>query len=224
MHHIIRHAALYSYNVVLSQILMAYSLYLLAVVIIFLLSLPIQAAVALLIVVTSGFPIFFQQKRVGLKGKPFVMYKFRTMITQAEAHKSKYQRLNESHGPTFKIHNDPRFTRVGRILSHIGLDELPQLINVIKGDMAFVGPRPLPISEAKKMKPWMRERERVLPGIISPAILTGKYHQDFNAWMRNDVAYARNKTVWRDAILLIEFIPFVAWLLGREVRRGIEKR
>lgn len=186
--------------------------------------LPILAVTALLIVFTSGFPVIFRQVRVGKNGELFTIYKFRTMVRSAEKKKHELSKQNESDGPVFKIHNDPRFTRIGKVLSHIGLDELPQLINVLRGEMAFVGPRPLPLAEAKKLKPWMRERENVLPGIISPAILTGKYHQDFEAWMRNDVAYTRNKSVWRDASLLVEFVPFVAWLLGREVRRSLEKR
>lgn len=194
------------------------------VVLLFVITLPLQVVIAICIYLSVGAPIIFSQKRVGKNGKPFVMYKFRTMIGSAEKVKLRYRRLNESHGPTFKIYDDPRFTRIGRILSHIGLDELPQLINVLRGEMALVGPRPLPLSEAKKLKSWMRERESVLPGLISPAILTGKYHLDFDAWMRNDVAYTRDKSVWRDTILLVEFIPFVAWLFGREIRRGVEKR
>lgn len=199
-------------------------MYALVIGVLFLFSLPLQLCIAIVLLATSGFPVLFRQVRIGKNGKPFVMYKFRTMVISAEALKRKHDRLNESHGPTFKIYDDPRFTRVGKVLSHTGLDELPQLVNVLCGEMAFVGPRPLPLSEAKKLKPWMRERENVLPGIISPAILTGKYHQDFDAWMKNDVAYTRNKSIWRDMSLLIEFIPFVAWLLGREVRRGMEKR
>lgn len=199
-------------------------LYFIAVVFVGICLLPVLAATALIIAFTSGFPVIFRQVRVGKNGKLFTIYKFRTMVRSAEKKQHQFRRQNESDGPVFKIHNDPRFTRIGKVLSHIGLDELPQIINVLRGEMAFVGPRPLPLSEAKKLQPWMRERESVLPGIISPAILTGKYHLDFDAWMRNDVAYTRDKSVWRDAILLVEFVPFVAWLFGREVRRGIEKR
>ena len=144
-------------------------LYLLAVVAIFLLSLPVQVIIVVLIMLTSGFPIIFRQRRMGKKGQPFVMYKFRTMVRDAEKAKRNYVSLNESVGPVFKIHNDPRFTLIGKILSHTGFDELPQLFNVLRGDMALIGPRPLPVSEAKKLKPWMHARQQIRPGIISPA-------------------------------------------------------
>jgi len=129
---------------------------------------------------------------------------------------------NESSGPTFKIHNDPRFTRIGKFLSHTGLDELPQVFNVLHGDMALIGPRPLPVSEAEKLKPWMQARERVLPGIISPAILTGGYHKNFIAWMKSDVAYAKEKNVYTDMVLLIRMIPFLFGLVWREIIRPLK--
>ncbi len=187
------------------------------IVLVYLVAFPIQAAVAAVIFVTMGAPVFFVQQRVGKNGNVFVMYKFRTMLAQAEKFKKNYHRLNESQGPTFKIRNDPRFTRVGRFLSHTGLDELPQLINVLRGEMALVGPRPLPVSEARKLAPWMRERERVLPGIISPAILTGNYHKNFVAWMKSDVAYAKNKHFWGDFLLSFRFVPFIVRMLFREL-------
>ena len=197
---------------------MVSALYLLAVVAIFLLSLPVQIVIGILIVLTSGFPVVFRQRRIGKNGETFVMYKFRTMVIRAEKHKSSYVHLNESQGPAFKIWNDPRFTRIGAFLSHSGLDELPQLVNVIQGDMALIGPRPLPLSEARKLKPWMRVRERILPGIISPAILTGKYHENFDAWMRSDVRYVQKKNVWGDVELFIRSFSFLAKLFVRSVR------
>ena len=99
------------------------------------------------------------------------------------------------------------------------LDKLPQLYNVIRGDMAFIGPRPLPVTEAKQLKPWMRERERVLPGIISPAVLTGRYHLDFDAWMRSDVAYVKSKSVRTDMVLFARCIPFIGRLFWRAIAR-----
>lgn len=189
--------------------------YRLAVWAIFLFSLPCAITIGLFVVLVSGFPILFRQKRMGKNGKPFIMYKFRTMVPEAEQLQKKYQNRNESQGPAFKINHDPRFTRIGKVLSHTGLDELPQLYNVIRGEMALIGPRPLPVSEAKKLKFWMRERERILPGIISPAILTGTYHKNFDAWMRSDVAYAANKNPWGDLWLFVRFVPFVAKLLVR---------
>lgn len=188
-------------------------IYSLSIVLLFLVTLPLQMIIALVVFVTSGWPVFFRQRRIGKDGKPFVLFKFRTMVVGAEAKRRKLVGQNESRGPTFKMRNDPRFTPFGKVLSHTGLDELPQLINVLRGDMALIGPRPLPLSEAKKLKPWMRERERITPGIISPAILTGIYHQDFDAWMKSDVAYVHNKSVWGDALLLLRFVPFVVKLL-----------
>ena len=139
------------------------------ILVLIVLTLPLLLVVSGLIVVFSGFPIFFYQKRVGKNGAVFTMYKFRTMVGNAEKAKRNYVSLNESVGPAFKIHNDPRFTPIGKILSHTGLDELPQLFNVLRGDMALIGPRPLPVSEAKKLKPWMHARQQIRPGIISPA-------------------------------------------------------
>lgn len=192
-------------------------LYRLVILVLLIALLPLFAMVGIFIIISSGFPILFRQKRIGKNGNVFVMYKFRTMLAQAEKFKKNYHRLNESQGPTFKIRNDPRFTRVGRFLSHTGLDELPQLINVLRGEMALVGPRPLPVSEARKLAPWMRERERVLPGIISPAILTGNYHKNFVAWMKSDVAYAKNKHFWGDFLLSFRFVPFIVRMLFREL-------
>ncbi len=114
-------------------------------------TLPFSVIVAVCIVLFSGPPILFCQKRIGLRGKPFLMYKFRTMDIGAETVKRRMVHLNEADGPVFKIRNDPRFTPIGRFLSHTGLDELPQLINVLKGEMALIGPRPLPVDEAKKL-------------------------------------------------------------------------
>src|SRR3972149_12242560 len=104
--------------------------------------LPIILVVSIFIVLESGMPILFEQRRVGMLGKTFTLYKFRTMRVGAVGNQQKYRGLNEADGPVFKIRNDPRYTRVGKFLSHCALDELPQLINIIKGEMAFVGPRP----------------------------------------------------------------------------------
>ena len=172
-------------------------------------TLPLQVGIAVLVLLTSGWPIVFVQKRVGKNGNVFFLYKFRTMVVNAQHTQAILRHENESDGPVFKIYNDPRFTTVGNFLSHTGLDELPQLINVLQGDMTLIGPRPLPVSEAKKLKPWMKVRERVLPGIISPAILTGSYHKDFNAWMRYDVSYVKEKNPRGDLMLCFEALPFM---------------
>ncbi len=181
-------------------------------------ALPLQILIAVLLVVSSGVPILFVQKRVGKKGRIFVMYKFRTMRPGAAAKQSSLRPLNESDGPTFKIHHDPRFTPIGRFLSHTGLDELPQLWNVLRGEMGLIGPRPLPSAEAAKLAPWMRARHTVAPGIISPAILSGNYHTNFTAWMRSDVAYAKKKNLRTDVLLLVRGIVFLGRLFMGEIR------
>lgn len=192
-------------------------LYTLAIAVLFLFSLPLYLVVAVLIMGTSGWPIVFRQKRIGKHGVSFVMYKFRTMIVGAHAMQAQYSRLNISSGPVFKIPHDPRFTRLGKFLSHTGLDELPQLWNVLRGEMALFGPRPLPVDEAKKLAPWMQKRHEVLPGIISPAILSGKYHENFDAWMRSDVVYAKTKSMQQDTVILCRSIGFLCKLFIRSV-------
>lgn len=189
------------------------------VIILLIVSIPLLLAIGFGIVVSSGFPVFFRQKRVGKDGKVFVLYKFRTMGVGAEKKQNKLQALNEAAGPAFKIRNDPRFTAIGKFLSHTGLDELPQLYNILRGDMVFFGPRPLPVSEAKKLKAWMRKRESVFPGIISPAILSGDYHKNFDAWMKSDVAYARSKSIFRDIRLFFQLMPFVAAMFLKELKK-----
>lgn len=167
--------------------------------------------------VISGFPILFRQQRIGKNGQSFTMYKFRTMVVNAEKLRQKFIRKNESEGPTFKIANDPRFIPLGKFLSHTGLDELPQLFNVIRGEMALIGPRPFPIAEAKKLKLWMRKRHEVLPGIISPAILSGNYHKNFDAWMKSDIAYVKKKNLLGDIRLVGLSIVFLLRLLLSEI-------
>lgn len=194
-----------------------YILYGLFVGVLCIFSLPLMGIISLGLFVTSGFPLIFYQRRTGKNGTSFLMYKFRTMSINAEKLQQKLIRKNESDGPTFKMQHDPRFTRVGRFLSHTGLDELPQLYNVLRGEMALIGPRPLPIKETKKLKPWMRGRQNILPGIISPAILTGTYHKDFDAWMTSDVAYAKQKNILADTRLVCLAIVFLLRLLMREL-------
>lgn len=194
-------------------------IYKILVICIFVFTLPFQVIIGLLVFVFCGFPIFFMQRRIGKDGRPFVMYKFRTMIVNADKLQSKYKSRNISDGPVFKIPNDPRFTRLGKFLSHTGFDELPQIWNVLRGDMAFIGPRPLPESESRKLAPWMRARHNALPGIISPAILSGRYHEDFDAWMRSDVDYVAHKSTRKDMMLACRSVYFLFLLLRAEISR-----
>lgn len=188
---------------------------------IFTASLPVQCIVWMVIALTSGLPIFFRQKRIGLGGKRFTIYKFRTMGVGAEGMQARLYKRNQAQQPVFKIFDDPRFTPVGKFLSHTGLDELPQLYNVLRGDMALIGPRPLPIDEAKKLAPWMHKRHEVLPGIISPAILSGNYHKNFDAWMKSDVAYAKTKKPMKDMQLLVRSVIFLGRLIVVELFRAL---
>lgn len=199
------------------KLLYWYIMYQLFVLFLVAISFPLQGIIGMLIVVSSGLPVLFLQKRIGENGKPFVMYKFRTMKAGAEKKQGSLRRHNEADGPVFKLRNDPRYTAIGKTLAHTGLDEIPQLYNVLRGDMALFGPRPLPPAEAAKLKPWQKKRHDIKPGIISPAILTGTYHQDFDAWMKSDIAYIKEKRFLYDVQLAFRTIKFLARLLVDEI-------
>ncbi len=190
------------------------------IILCFLLAAPIMGGIAFVVAVTSGFPVFFRQKRVGKDGKPFIMYKFRTMVRGSEGKQKNLEKFNEAHGPVFKLYNDPRYTGFGKFLAHIGFDELPQLYNVLRGDMALLGPRPLPVAEERKLAPWQKEREQILPGIISPWILEGYHRTTFDAWMRSDIAYRKNKSFWYDTRLCARMIFYMVSLIGHEIAGG----
>jgi lipopolysaccharide/colanic/teichoic acid biosynthesis glycosyltransferase len=144
--------------------------------------LPVLTGIALVILITSGWPAIFSQQRVGKDKKIFTMYKFRTMYVGAHKDQKKYAKLNESPFPAFKLTNDPRFVGIGKWLSKTGLDELPQLINILKGEMSFIGPRPLPISEAKKLTGSWDFRYQVKPGVLSLWALSDKRHKSLRNW------------------------------------------
>jgi lipopolysaccharide/colanic/teichoic acid biosynthesis glycosyltransferase len=144
---------------------------------------------------------------MGKDKKVFTMYKIRTMVWNAERLKKKYVELNEVDGPAFKIKNDPRFTKFGRALSSTGLDELPQLINIIKGEMAFVGSRPLPVEEALRIPKKYQKRFAVLPGLTSPWVLKGQHNLNFIQWMELDVEYSEKRSrVYDLKVSLLTFI------------------
>lgn len=139
-----------------------------------------------------GYPIIFKQQRTGKNGKSFTIYKFRTMVKNAESLRLRKQKqlakLNYAPQPMFKIGDDPRFIKFGKFLSHTGLDELPQLVNVIKGEMSLVGPRPLPVNEAKSLKTidpdWHKWRHQVKPGLFSLWVLNDKRHHSLQNWKK----------------------------------------
>lgn len=175
--------------------------------IIFLLSIPILiflTFISIFQIFFSGFPVYFIQKRTGMGGIVFDMYKFRTMYRGAEKDQIRYRKLNESDGPVFKIRNDPRYTKFGKVLSRTGLDELPQIINVIKGNMSLVGPRPLPVSEANKLTKKDNLRLSVKPGITSSWIVNGHHKHKFNEWMELDRKYIQKADIVTDIRILLK--------------------
>jgi len=174
---------------------------------------PLFAVIALLIKTTSKGPIIFKQVRCGLGGRGFVFYKFRSMVEDAEAARSQLQHLNEMSGPVFKIGKDPRCTPVGRFLRKFSLDELPQLINILKGDMSFVGPRPPLPREVENYQRWQRRRLRMKPGLTCLWQVRGRNEIDFDEWMKLDLQYIDNWSLLLDVKIALKTIPIV--LLGK---------
>jgi lipopolysaccharide/colanic/teichoic acid biosynthesis glycosyltransferase len=173
------------------------------------LCLPLLAAVAVAVKATSRGPVLFRQWRSGQGGRPFLIYKFRTMVDDAEVRKQDLLALNERDGPAFKIKNDPRVTRVGRLLRAASLDELPQLWNVLKGDMSLVGPRPLPCHETAACARWQRRRLDVTPGLTCIWQVFGRGGVTFAEWIRMDVRYIRSLSLLQDLKLLALTVPAV---------------
>lgn len=164
--------------------------------------LPLLALIALVIRVTSpGAPVVFKQLRTGKGGRRFNMYKFRTMVPQAEELKSKYAHLNELQWPDFKITDDPRITRVGRFLRKTSLDELPQLINILRGEMSLVGPRPTSFGP-ETYKLWHTHRLDVTPGITGLWQVFGRAQLEFDDRLRLDIAYIERASLWLDIHIL----------------------
>jgi lipopolysaccharide/colanic/teichoic acid biosynthesis glycosyltransferase len=165
--------------------------------------------VAALIKLTSRGPIFFKQKRVGLHGKPFEMLKFRSMVINAEELKEKLAALNEQTGPVFKMKNDPRITRIGRFIRKYSIDELPQLLNVLRGEMSVVGPRPPLPKEVEKYAAWQRRRLSVRPGLTCIWQVSGRNQISFEEWMYLDMQYIDNWTLMTDLSLILRTVPVV---------------
>lgn len=174
------------------------------------LSLPL-AIVALLVKFTSPGPILFRQQRSGLNGSPFTIYKFRTMVTHAEQIKHELAAMNEMTGPVFKVTNDPRITPLGKWLRKFSIDELPQLFNVLRGEMSLVGPRPLPVDEIKRINDMAhRRRLSVKPGLTCLWQVSGRNEiKDFDNWVRLDLEYIDNWSLWLDFKILLRTIPAV---------------
>ena len=177
---------------------------------------PLFAAVAVGIKLTSPGPVFFKQRRSGLGGQPFTIFKFRTMCVDAEAKKQALRARSEQDGPAFKLTNDPRVTRIGSILRKTSVDELPQLLNVLKGEMSLVGPRPLPIDESNGCQVWQKRRLDVTPGLTCIWQVEGRSTVSFADWVRMDVKYMRRLTLMHDLMILFRTVPAV--LLRRGAR------
>ena len=184
-----------------------------ALLLLLLFSLPMLCT-ALLIKLTSRGPILFRQQRAGLNGKPFVMLKFRSMMTDAEQRRHELEVLNEMTGPVFKLSNDPRVTPSGRFMRKYRIDEFPQVINVIRGEMSLVGPRPLPLDEVRRFDDLAhRRRLSVKPGLTCLWQVSGRNDvRDFSDWVRLDLEYIDNWSLWLDLKILCRTIPVV--LLG----------
>lgn len=171
---------------------------------------PLFLVTAFLIMITSSGPVFFVQQRVGLNKRRFRLCKFRTMIEGAELKQAELESLNEVEGPVFKIRNDPRITPVGKFLRKTSIDELPQFINVFKGDMSLVGPRPLPVRDYNGFdQDWHRRRFSVRPGITCLWQVNGRNSIPFEQWMKLDMEYIDNWSLWLDLKILAKTIPAV---------------
>lgn len=163
---------------------------------------PLFAAIALAIKLDSKGPIIFRQQRAGAGGRPFTFFKFRSMLPNAEAMRADLEALNEKDGPIFKMKNDPRITRVGGFLRRWSLDELPQIYNVLRGDMSLVGPRPPTLNELPGYQSWQRRRLELTGGLTCIWQVSGRSDVSFEEWMRMDLRYARRRTLKRDLVLL----------------------
>ena len=171
------------------------------------------ALLAAVVKLTSTGPVIFRQMRCGLNGRRFTFYKFRSMVDRAETMKAELDHLNEKDGPVFKIADDPRLTAVGRYLRRFSIDELPQLWNILRGDMSLVGPRPAVPSEIEHYATWQRRRLRMRPGLTCLWAVRGRDRLDFDTWMRLDLEYIDTWSLGLDLKIILQTIPRV--LAGR---------
>ncbi|MBS5884523.1 sugar transferase [Clostridium sp.] len=167
---------------------------------------PILLIVAILIKLESKGPALFSQSRIGLSGEQFKMYKFRSMVQNAEELKDKLAKQNEMSGPMFKMKDDPRVTKVGKFIRKTSIDELPQLLNVLKGEMSLVGPRPSLPKEVEKFESWMLRRLDVKPGLTCYWQVSGRNNIDFYDWMKLDLKYVDERGFWLDIKLIFKTV------------------
>ena len=170
---------------------------------------PILLTVMLIMKITDPGPIFFVQPRTGSGGRAFNMFKLRSMVVDAEARKKELMKHNERTGPAFKMTSDPRITPIGSFIRKWSIDEIPQLINVWKGDMSLVGPRPLPVSEDEEMDQWHMMRRNVKPGLTCYWQIADRDKLSFDEWVRLDIKYIRGISFWTDIKIILMTIPAV---------------
>ena len=170
---------------------------------------PLLAVIALAVKLSSRGPMIYRSTRPGIAGRPFHCFKFRTMREHADALQTDLEELNEQSGALFKIRDDPRLTGVGRLLRRYSLDELPQLVNVVRGEMSIVGPRPLPMRDFERLEDWHKKRYLVLPGITGLWQVSGRSDLDFDDLVRLDFLYLERWSVLLDFVILLKTIPAV---------------
>jgi lipopolysaccharide/colanic/teichoic acid biosynthesis glycosyltransferase len=170
---------------------------------------PALLVIAVAVKLSSRGPVMYRSVRPGIAGKPFDCLKFRTMREHADQLQADLESLNEQSGALFKIRDDPRLTRVGRMLRRYSLDELPQLVNVIRGEMSLVGPRPLPMRDFERLEDWHKKRYLVLPGITGLWQVSGRSELDFDDLVRLDFLYLEQWSVFLDLAILLRTIPAV---------------
>lgn len=175
----------------------------------------------LLVRLTSKGGFIYKQLRAGKNQRPFYIYKVRTMVEEAEKLQKKLKYLNEADGPVFKIQNDPRFTKVGRHISRYGLDEILQLWNIVKGEMSFVGPRPLPISEANSIPKKFSKRFNISPGLTSTWVVMGAKHNSFNEWMKMDLIDVEKKSKQHSLLIISRTTIFFIKTLTNIVKKKV---
>ena len=178
-------------------------------ILVIVIGLPLWALIALAIKLDSRGPVLFVDRRIGVGEREFGMLKFRTMVVEAPALQPALEEANEAEGALFKIRDDPRVTRVGRFLRRFSLDEIPQVVNVVKGEMSLVGPRPLPLRDYELLEDWHRARYRVLPGMTGLWQISGRSGLTFDDLVRLDFTYLENWSVWLDVSIIAKTIPAV---------------
>jgi exopolysaccharide biosynthesis polyprenyl glycosylphosphotransferase len=178
-------------------------------VLVIVIGLPVWALIALAVKIDSRGPVFFVDRRIGVGEREFGMLKFRTMVADAPALQPELEAANEAGGALFKIRDDPRVTRVGRFLRRFSLDEVPQVVNVVKGEMSLVGPRPLPLRDYRLLEDWHRARYRVLPGMTGLWQISGRSGLSFDDLVRLDFTYLENWSIWLDVTIIAKTIPAV---------------